>query len=51
MLEIQGQETLEQNKCPKCKEHQLSRNETRWGVLRICSNYPKCDFTKKEAAE
>jgi len=35
------------NKCPKCKRHQLKTNQTRWGRLRICSNYPECSFMEK----
>ena len=40
-------EELARNKCPKCQQHQLKTNRTRWGRIRICSSYPQCDFIKK----
>jgi hypothetical protein len=38
---------LARNKCPKCKQHQLKTDQTRWGRVRICSSYPQCDFVEK----
>lgn len=45
--ERNNKEKLVRNRCPKCQEYQLKENQTRWGHLIICSNYPECDFSKK----
>ena len=40
------QRHFEKNKCPKCKKYELKRNQTRWGNIRICSNYPQCNYVE-----
>ena len=47
MQQRQDEKDFEQNKCPKCRQHKLKTNQTRWGNIRICSDYPQCDFTKR----
>ena len=43
---LEDDKDLKKNKCPKCGKYDLKTSQTRWGNMRICSNYPKCDFTE-----
>lgn len=40
---------FEDNKCPQCEQVKLKTQKTRWGVLRVCGNYPICDYFEQNS--